>query len=73
MKTVLEFNMPEDTNDLKMAQQGPAYHAVLWNLDQIMRAYLKHGHHFESVDAAIESIRNELYNQMREHYCSFTE
>jgi hypothetical protein len=73
MKNILEFNMPDDESNFKMAYQGPSYHVVLWNLDQTMRNYLKHGHQFESIDAAIESIRNELHDQMREHYCSFTE
>lgn len=73
MKKILEFNMPDDESGFTMANQGPLYHAVLYRLDQTMRTYLKHGHQFQSIDAAIESIRNELHDQMRNYDCSFIE
>jgi hypothetical protein len=60
MKKILEFNMPDDEFDFKMANNGVYYHTVLVKLDQTLRNYLKYGHTFETTDKALQSIRDEL-------------
>jgi len=61
MKAKLEFDLPEDNQDFKLAQRGSEYFCVIWNVLQEIRKYLKYGHDFKSVDEALEKIRELLY------------
>lgn len=73
MKKILEFKIPDDNNDFEMANQGPAYHSVLWDITQKIRTYLKHGHSFKNADEALESIQKEIYEHMDDTKCFFQE
>lgn len=45
MKAILEFNLPEDTEDFKVAQKGMEYKLALedvWN--EVFRPNFKHGY-----------------------------
>ena len=42
MKSILEFNMPEDKNDFKLAMNGADYFCALWDIKQLLRDYYKH-------------------------------
>ena len=64
MKATLTFNLPEDNDEFTLAQRGREYYSYLWDLDQDLRSWLKHGHQFKSVDEALERIREELHAQV---------
>lgn len=60
-KVILEYNLPEEDNELKLAQRGHDYYCVIWDTLQEIRGYLKYGHNFKTVDDALEKIRDSLY------------
>lgn len=60
MKAILEFDLPDESVEFKDAIQGSGWKAVVWDLDQVLRNKLKHGHSFQSADEALEAIREEL-------------
>ena len=40
---------------------------VLWDLQMILRDKLKHGHTYETADAALEDVQQQLYSIMDDH------
>lgn len=62
MKTIIEFNHPEDSQDLKIAQRGNEYYCIIFETLQEIRNYLKYGHQFKTVEEALEKIRETLSN-----------
>jgi hypothetical protein len=60
MKAILEFNLPEEEQGLKLAQRGQEYFCIIFETLQEIRGYLKHGHTFKTADAALEKIRETL-------------
>ena len=60
-KVKLEFNLPEDSQDLKLAQRGKDYFYVIFKTLQEIRSYLKYGHNFKTIEEALEDIRDKLY------------
>jgi hypothetical protein len=64
MKAILEFNLPEENSEFLMAQRGGDYFSYLWDLDQQLRSWLKHGNEFKTVNEALEAIREELHNEV---------
>lgn len=59
-KVKFEFDLPEETNDLKLAQRGKDYFCVIFEALQEIRTCLKHGHNFKTPEEALEEIRNIL-------------
>ena len=43
MKAILEFNLPEDQDEYKLASSAGQMHGVLWQLDQYLRSIVKYG------------------------------
>ena len=62
MKHIIEFNLPEEAQDLKLAQRGKDYFCVVFSVLQEIRNYLKYGHEFKTVEDALEKIRESLYD-----------
>ena len=60
-KVIMEFILPDDSNDLKLAQRGNEYFCVIYDTLQEIRRYLKYGHSFQTIDEALETIREKLY------------
>lgn len=59
-KISMEYTLPEETNELKLAQRGSDYYCIIWGVLQEIRGYLKHGHKFETIEEALEDIRESL-------------
>lgn len=64
----LSFNLPEEKTDYDMANSAGKMYSILWEIDQDIRAVLKYGHKFKSVDEYAEHIRDmipyELFEEM---------
>ena len=58
----IKFKLPEEENEFKLAQRGIDYFCVIQDTLRQIRAYLKHGHSFQSVEEALEEIQTQLYN-----------
>ena len=55
MKVTIVFNMPEDKEDLKLAQQAGEMYSALWAImEDVLRQRIKYN------DAMSEEVREEL-------------
>ena len=60
MKATLEFTMPEDRVEHALSVRGPGFAFALTNLDNTLRNALKHGHDFQTADAALQGCRDQI-------------
>lgn len=67
MKTVIEFDLPEDDDVHKLADNASGLYNSLWDLDQQLRSWIRHGHTFESADDALETVRGALRSFMEDN------
>ena len=61
MKHTITYTLPEESEDLRYAQQGVAYALVLHEVDQKLRGRLKHEPLTEEVAAALQDVRDYLH------------
>lgn len=50
MKAILEFELPDDELQLKLATLGPEMYAVLVDIDILLRNHVKHGNDAHSTE-----------------------
>ena len=68
MKAILEFNLPEDTQDFELAIKGGYLSFIISDFDQKLRAMEK----YEDTDViTIESARNILREIMEQYDITF--
>ena len=60
MEAILKFNLPEDSEDFKEAQEGWKWKSALFELDQWIRGEVKHGEGIKDGDQVREKIREIL-------------
>ena len=70
MKAILEFNLPEDQIEFDTACKAADYKLILSDLDEQLRSFLKYGHTFKDPDEALQMVRDELYDLLRERNLS---
>ena len=61
MRAILEFNLPEEKCEHLIAVHAMGWALTAWDMDAMLRTWLKHGHEFKDADVAIESIRDSLH------------
>lgn len=68
MKAILKFNLPEEQEEFRLANQGSEYSFVIWELRSELRAKLKHdcGEFAHCDGDTIEKVREWLINQLQE-------
>lgn len=73
MKAILEFNLPDDQEDFKMATNAVSWYAVCWDLDQELRAKTKYASDDLPQDKydAYQEIRELLREYMSDRNISF--
>lgn len=67
MKAILEFNLPEDSYECKMAHNASAMHSVLWDLDQWLRSQVKHADLNKEQWDCYKDCRDKLYELLNEN------
>ena len=60
IKSILEFNLPDDDYDFKCAINGPLNYAALKEIEQAIRQHRKYEQPIEETVKDIESILNEV-------------
>jgi hypothetical protein len=70
-KAILEFNLPEETVEHRMAVNADNYHAVLWDIDQYLRSKLKYGGLTSEQYDVLDKTREELRDLMNTHNVMF--
>lgn len=66
MKAILEFQLPEETEEHKMALDGMKYSIVLHDLDNYLRNKLKYEDLSELQNEIYQEIRDKLYELSNE-------
>lgn len=63
MKAILEFNLPEETEEFQMATQAAKMHHTLWEIDQWLRTNTKYAPDDinEHTYKAYEECREQLH------------
>jgi hypothetical protein len=73
MKAVLSFTLPEEATEYKQALNGGAWEAVVWELSQTIRGFLKYGHdNLKTVDDTLENLREKINDAMDEEGLRFS-
>lgn len=68
MKAILKFDLPEDATEFRSAVNGGDAIAVITELDNHLRAKVKHTENDPSIDiAAYRAIRDELRRLLDEY------
>jgi coproporphyrinogen III oxidase-like Fe-S oxidoreductase len=66
MKSILEFNLPEDQREYEIAIQAPKVQSFLWDFSQQLRSWYKYHHDFKDANDALDKIREEFYRLLNE-------
>lgn len=68
MKSTLEFNLPEEKDDLMLALKGPELSIVIDKLLHYIRSEIKHKEDIEqSRQQTLEDVRQNLLDLMNEY------
>jgi hypothetical protein len=70
MKAILEFNLPEDSEDFDLAKNGPKYKLILDELDNYLRAKLKYEDLPDDVYDELSRTREKLNELCQENNLS---
>jgi hypothetical protein len=73
MKAALEFNLPDETVEFRLACKGASVMSVInKTLDQL-RHWLKYGHEFKTANDALEAVQKFMYNELNDKTNQITE
>jgi hypothetical protein len=67
MKASIEFQLPEENDDFKMASQAAAFQSAVWEFDQWLRSISKHG---DSLMIDVDVVRDRLRSELSDNGCS---
>jgi hypothetical protein len=70
MKTILEFELPEDREEYVAASRGMEWALLVWHIDQFIRNKIKYE---QDRDGVLQLVRNELNFQMEEKGLKYPE
>lgn len=68
MKAILEFNLPEETGEHKLALDGGKWMSVCHVLDQWLRGIQKHG---DQKTLTVDEVRERLHEELDSSGLSF--
>lgn len=57
MRVTIEFDLPEEGADAEMAMAAREMYSVLWDVDQRLRSFIKHG---GNATETAEACRREM-------------
>lgn len=64
MKSILEFNLPEDKDDFDMAVKAPNYYNALWDLSNKIRGLDKYE---DKESITIDELRKLFYDTLEDN------
>jgi hypothetical protein len=65
MKATLEFDLPEDNCEFRLASRGMDWALVVHEIVNVrLRAWLKYGHEFKTADEALEAVRDLVFSEI---------
>lgn len=60
MKATLEFTLPEESAEHRLACDGAKFFSELRDLGEALRRWQKYGHPFKSADQVIDALRKQI-------------
>ena len=70
MKAILEFNLPEDTEEYDAVSKGMDWALLAWDIDQFIRNKIKYE---QDKDGILQLVRDRLHFNMEEKGLNFPE
>lgn len=67
MKAIIEFQLPEESDDLNLALNAIKLSIIIEEMVQLTRTMLKHEDHSDEVVAQIERMRTRIF-ELKEEY-----
>ena len=71
MLVKLEYNLPEEKDEVLIAYNGLNFFSTLRNIEEKVRLWSEDGHNFKNVEECIEEIRRllnyEVENELHYH------
>lgn len=67
-KAILEFDLPEENADYRLAANAGNYYSVLFDMDQHLRSRLKYGELSDPQYEVLEQAREELHNLLSTYH-----
>jgi hypothetical protein len=64
MKATLEFNLPEETCEFKLASNACEMHSALWAIRNDLRSKSKHGHTFKNAEELLDFMYQFVIDEM---------
>lgn len=61
MRATLEFQLPEERSEHMVAVHAMDFALTVFDLEEELRLWMKHGHKFSSADEVIEAVRQKLH------------
>ena len=74
MKATLEFNLPEDQEEFRLANEGATWGSLVWELDDSLRDAIKHGTKFMGAEVdhdTLQMVREQIHYLMEEALLNF--
>ena len=74
MKATLEFNLPEDQEEFRLANEGATWGSLVWELDDSLRDAIKHETKFMGAQAdygTLQLVREQIAFLMEESLLDF--
>lgn len=66
-KVTITFNLPEDNDEYIIYNNAMNWALTLYELDNVLRSAMKHGHEHKTADDALEAIRETLHAELSAH------
>lgn len=73
MKSILEFNLPEESQEFRTAINGWKYKSVLIEINEHLRSKIKWEEMSDEVMTALINVREDIYQRLSEHNISLEE
>lgn len=70
MKAIIEYNLPDDELEFKVASNAHGWWSVIYDLDQHLRSKTKWSEMTQEQYDVYENVREQLYNLMQENKVS---
>lgn len=64
MKAILEFNLPDDDEEHRMALAGPRYHGILYSFNEEVRRIRKYEESFDPENPAMKALLAAWFEYM---------
>ena len=64
MKAILEFNLPEESEEFELARNGAKLSCAISDFQNWLRNQIKHGYYAEEQMAVFERVREKFFDAM---------